>query len=127
MKKKINQLDFVRLLAVYMVVFLHANEFFPGWDLFFVGGIGVYVCFILSGFLYIYNHPDNGTGLWTEMKDSVKGKLAKFYPLHLVSFFPVFFLNWYWRPKREMLSVRELFRIFNNLSLTQIFVFDADF
>ena len=133
MKKRVNisQFSGIRVIALYGIMLYHTNEFFHSDKLsflFYPAAIGLYLCFIMSGFLYGCNHWDNINSY--SIKDSVKlylSKFKKFYPIHFITFLLDAFIVWKYLSISSIFTLRELSKIVLNLLLLQVYIPDPDY
>lgn len=123
--KKINikQFNILRILAVYIIMIYHINEFFPFVNIFFAASLGLYICLVLTGFLFGCNNWKAETSY--SIKDSLNlyiKKLIKFYPLHLITFLIDAVIVWKYMSIASIFTKHEIFKIITNLLLLQIYI-----
>lgn len=97
-KERFYVLDYLRVIAVWGVMFYHTNQIFPVSSFFVFGSTGIQVTVVLTGLLCGYLHGNDYDSY--SLKDSVqvwRKKILKFYPVHFLCFLAAIPLHFFSR------------------------------
>ncbi|MFC0269958.1 acyltransferase family protein [Metabacillus herbersteinensis] len=114
---KLNTLTSFRFIAALLVFLFHASV----WSNYQTGYLGVSFFFILSGFILAYNYSVRLKQLDShEIKKFYCARIAKIYPIHLLTFF--FAVPYYFFIPLKHDPVLYVFQSITNIFLLQSFI-----
>lgn len=119
-KNRIYEFDFLRILAALMVFINHIWAFLP-FKIPDLGGRGVEIFFILSGFLMFYNYSNRQLSI--SFFDSIKFGIKKIFPywfLHIITM--LFMLVLHVQNDGIIWLKQNLFGLVCNIFLVQTFI-----